>query len=43
MKKLFVVTPSADGTTNVYPWFAFGKTIEEVEARFPGCTVEEDM
>lgn len=42
MKKVFVVMPSTEGTTNTYPWFAFGHSIEEVEARFPDCSVVED-
>lgn len=42
MKKVFIVTPSAEEATNTFPWFVFGHSIEEVEARFPDCTIEED-
>ena len=43
MKKLFIVTPTIEMTYYTFPWFTFGKNIEEVEARFPGCAVEEDV
>jgi len=42
MKKLFIVTPTFAMTTYLYPWFAFGESLEEVSLRFPDCSVEED-
>jgi hypothetical protein len=41
MKKVFIVTPSNVGIINIYSWFFFAKNIEEVEAKFPDCSVEE--
>lgn len=42
MRKVFLVTPTIEMTTYVYPWFAFGESIEEVSRRFPDCKVKED-
>jgi hypothetical protein len=42
VKKIFLVTPTFEFTAYLYPWFAFGNSVEEVEMRFPGCSVEED-
>lgn len=39
--KAFIVTPSIG--TYTYPWFCFGKTIEEIQKKFPDCTVKEDV
>jgi hypothetical protein len=43
MKKLFVVTPNNIINSYNYPWFYWGNSIEEVEAQFEDCTVEEDI
>ena len=42
MKKVFIVTPNNIIDGYCYPWFVFAETIEEVEAKFEGCSVEED-
>lgn len=39
--KTFIVTPTSG--INTYPWFCFGETIEEIQSKFPNCTVEEDV
>lgn len=39
--KLFLVHPTFEFTSYLYPWHTFGESLAEIEARFPGCTVEE--
>lgn len=41
MNKLFLVTPNKIMNGYIYPWFAWGASLAEVQATFEGCTVEE--